>query len=98
MMTKLGKNAGVTLTDEQWVEAQQVGNGNESEGVRRLLEQRVIAIGALDRCSARLEIVRQERDEAQQSTLNQPARWLGYGFLACALLYSAALWVLSLFY
>ena len=96
MMTKLGKNAGVTLTDEQWVEAQQVGNGNESEGVRRLLEQRGIAIDALGRCDARLEIVRQERDEAQQRF--QPARWLGYGFLACALLYSAALWVLSLFY
>ena len=43
-----------------------------------------------------LKSLKADRDEARQ--LFRPARWLGYGFLACAALYSAALWVLSLFY
>ena len=76
--------------------ADEVGSGNRWLGFARLLEERKFALDKARQFVGQKEQLRQERDEARQRY--QPVLWIGYGALACAILYSAALWMLSLFY
>lgn len=68
MAEKLVHSRGVRLTESEWALAHKEGHGNESEGVRRLIEK------------------------------SQSRKPFVCGFIACAVLYSAVLWVLNQIY